>query len=117
MSPAPQPKEPGAADIAVVAPTSSPRWCSGPRAEATRAPIRRTAATITTHPMSVRMTKTSHRVAQQGARHAVTATAALPELEPLDRHHLDARLAHLRHRVRVALVGDDDARLERDDVV
>ena len=41
----------------------------------------------------------------------------LPSSKPCDLDHLDARLAHLGDRVGVALVGDDDARLERDDVV
>ena len=59
----------------------------------------------------------SDRVAHDRAGHAVPAAAALAELEALDRDDLDARLAHLRDRERVALVGDDDAGLERDDVV
>ena len=45
------------------------------------------------------------------------AATSLAELEALDRDDLDAGLAHLRDRERVALVGDDDAGLERDDVV
>ena len=45
------------------------------------------------------------------------AAAAAAELEPLDRDDLDARLAQRGVGARVALVGDDDAGLERDDVV
>ena len=59
----------------------------------------------------------SDRVADDRAGHAVPAAAALAELEALDRDDLDAGLAHLRDRERVALVGDDDAGLEGDDVV
>src|SRR3954452_6114865 len=60
---------------------------------------------------------TSERIALQGACHAVPAAASLAELEAGDLHDVHARLAHLRDRVRVALVGDDNARLEGDDVV
>ena len=45
------------------------------------------------------------------------ATAALAQLETLDRDDLDSRLPHLRDRERVALVGDDDAGFEGHDVV
>ena len=41
----------------------------------------------------------------------------LPSSKPCDLDHLDAGLAHLGDRVRVAFVRDDDAGLERDDVV
>ncbi len=41
----------------------------------------------------------------------------LPSSKPAIAIDLDAGLAHLGDRVGVALVGDDDARLERDDVV
>ncbi len=41
----------------------------------------------------------------------------LPSSKPVDLDHLDAGLAHLGDRVGVPLVGDDDARLEGDDVV
>ena len=58
-----------------------------------------------------------HRVPQERAGHAVAAAAALAELEAGDLDHLDAGLAHLGDRVGVALVGDDDAGLEGDDVV
>src|SRR5918994_2438693 len=58
-----------------------------------------------------------HRVPQERTGHAVAAAAALAQLETGDLDHLDARLAHLGDRVPVALVGHDDARLERDDVV
>ena len=47
----------------------------------------------------------------------MTAAASLAELEALDLDDLDAGLAHLRDRERVALVGDDHAGLEGDDVV
>ena len=47
----------------------------------------------------------------------MTAAPALAELEALDRHHLDAGPAHGVDRVGVALVGDDRAGLEGDDVV
>src|SRR5918993_2205397 len=57
------------------------------------------------------------RVPLQRARHAVPAAAALAELEALDLEHLDPRLPHLGDGVGVPLVGDDDARLEGDDVV
>ena len=56
-------------------------------------------------------------VPQDRAGHAVTAAAALPELEAGDLHHLDTRLSHLGDGVGVPLVGDDHAGLERDDVV
>ena len=47
----------------------------------------------------------------------MATAAALAQLEALDLDHLDAGLAHLGDGVGVALVGDDDARLEGDDVV
>jgi len=47
----------------------------------------------------------------------VPTAAALAELEALDLDDLHAGLAHLRDRERVALVGDDHARLQGDDVV
>ena len=47
----------------------------------------------------------------------MAAAAATPELLAGDRQHLDAGLRELRVRRLVALVGDDDTRLERDDVV
>src|SRR4051794_19924093 len=59
----------------------------------------------------------SQRVTQERTRHAVTAAAALAQLEPLDGDDLDARRAHLVDGVGVALVGDDHARLEGDHVV
>src|SRR4029453_7494231 len=57
------------------------------------------------------------RVTDQRAGHAVPTAAALAQLETLDGDDLDAGLAHLGDRVGVALVGDDHAGLERDDVV
>ena len=45
------------------------------------------------------------------------AAAAAAELEALDRDDLDARLAQRGVGAGVALVGDDDAGLEGDDVV
>ena len=51
------------------------------------------------------------------AGHAVAAAAALAELEALDGDHLDAGLAQRGVGAGVALVGDDDPGLERDDVV
>src|SRR6478735_2608005 len=47
----------------------------------------------------------------------VAAATTFAELEALDLDDLDAGLAHLGDRVGVALVGDDHAGLERDDVV
>src|ERR687897_1289461 len=69
----------------------------------------------TTFVASIRLT--SHGVPQERTGHAVAAAAALAQLETGDLDHLDPRLAHLGDRVRVALVGHDDARLEGDDVV
>ena len=61
---------------------------------------------------------TSERgIAFDRAGHAVGAATAATELEPLDGDHLDARLAQCGVRPGVALVGDDDTGLERDDVV
>src|SRR5215211_6030892 len=99
------------------APTSSPRWCSRPRANATNA-ITSSAPTIT--PSQNRIIRGPPRldgVALERTGHAVPAAAALAELEPLDRDDLDARLAHLRDRPGVPFVGDDDTGLHRDDVV
>ena len=56
-------------------------------------------------------------VAGDRTGHAVAAAAAAAELLAGDGEHLDAGLRELRVRRLVALVGDDDARLERDDVV
>src|SRR6478609_6368880 len=63
------------------------------------------------------MPLTSHRVAEDGTRHAVPAPAPLAELEALDGDDLDACCAHLLDRVCVPLVRHHDARLERDHVV
>ena len=57
------------------------------------------------------------RIPHDRAGHAAPAAAALAQLETLDRHDFDARLTHLRDRERVALVRDDDAGLERHDVI
>ena len=59
----------------------------------------------------------SNGIADQRTGHAVAATAALAELGAVDGQDLDAVLAHERVGVLVALVGDDDAGLERHDVV
>src|SRR5262249_59306789 len=56
-------------------------------------------------------------VALDGAGHAVTAAAALAELEALDRDDLDPGLAQRGVGAGVALVGDDHPGLERDHVV
>src|SRR5678816_4498347 len=56
-------------------------------------------------------------VADDQAGHAVPTAAALAKLEAGDRDDHHAGLAHLRDRERIALVRDDDARLERHDVV
>src|SRR6187402_3865293 len=66
---------------------------------------------------ATKSTPLSDRVPQDRARHAVPATSALAQLEALDLDHLDTGLAHLVDRVGVALVGDDHAGLEGDDVV
>ena len=47
----------------------------------------------------------------------MAATAALADLGAVDGQDLDAGLAHQRVGELVALVGDDDAGLQRDDVV
>ena len=62
------------------------------------------------------------RLGQTGSRgdragHAVAAATAAAELRAVDGEHLDALLAHQGVGVLVALVGDDDTRLEGDDVV
>src|SRR5262245_45313187 len=56
-------------------------------------------------------------VTDDRAGHAVTAAAAPAELGARDRADLDAGLLHPADRRLVALVGDDDAGAERDDVV
>src|SRR3954454_7456721 len=56
-------------------------------------------------------------VARDRTGHAMAAAAAAAELLAGDRQHFDPRLRELRVRRLVALVGDDDARLERHDVV
>ena len=47
----------------------------------------------------------------------MAATAALADLGSVDREDLDPGLPHQRVRELVALVGDDDAGLQRHDVV
>src|SRR4051794_4007009 len=56
-------------------------------------------------------------VADDGAGHAVAAAAAAAELLSGDRVHFDPGLGELLVGGLVALVGDDHARCERDDVV
>src|SRR4051812_23210139 len=56
-------------------------------------------------------------VAKHGAGHAATAAAAPAELAGVDGDDLDAGLAQLGVRERVAVVADDDAGLQGDDVV
>src|SRR6478609_9439619 len=67
--------------------------------------------------MTVLMGRCSSRVADDGTCHAMAASAAAPELLARDRVHLDAGLGELEVGGLVALVGDDDARGQRDDVV
>ena len=57
------------------------------------------------------------RVALDWAGHAPGATAAAAELEALDLDHLDPCVPEAFVRLDVAVVGDDDAWLEREDVV
>ncbi len=57
------------------------------------------------------------RVPLNRASHAVPTAAALAQLEPGDRDHLDAGLAHLADGVRVALVRHHHARLECNGVI
>ncbi|EGE57167.1 hypothetical protein RHECNPAF_470050 [Rhizobium etli CNPAF512] len=57
------------------------------------------------------------RVAPDGACHAMAATTAAAEFGAANGDDLDPRLAQKRIRVGVAVVGDDDAGLERDDIV
>ena len=52
-----------------------------------------------------------------GTGHAMPAAAAAAEFRAAHGDHLDAGLAQQRVRVGVAVVGDDDAGLQRDDVV
>src|SRR3954452_23460306 len=73
--------------------------------------------TRTQRGVSEPMTLSSDRVADQRTGHAVPTAAPLAQLEALDRDHLDACLTHLGDGVGVALVGHDDAGLERDHVV
>src|SRR5687767_3668314 len=56
-------------------------------------------------------------VAEDRAGHAVPAAAAAAEFLAADGDDLDARLAEQRVGVGVAVVPDDHARLERNDVV
>src|ERR1700741_4107176 len=49
--------------------------------------------------------------------HAVPAAAAATELGTADRDHLDSGLPQERVRVHIAVIGDDDAGLDRYDVV
>src|SRR4029453_4059326 len=56
-------------------------------------------------------------LADDRTSHAVAAAASATQLLTSDGEHLDAGLGELRVRRLVALVTDDDARLERDHVV
>src|SRR6478735_11962791 len=56
-------------------------------------------------------------VTLQGTGHAVPATPSLPHLEAVDLDDVDAGLAVLLVAVDVLRVRDDDAGLQRDDVV
>src|SRR3981081_2464157 len=56
-------------------------------------------------------------ITREGAGHAVTSAAPLAELEAGEPRDLDPGVAHPRDRVRVALVRDDHARLDRHGVV
>ena len=47
----------------------------------------------------------------------MTAASPLTELESLDGQHFDSGISHLGDGVCVALIGDDDAWLDRDGVV
>src|SRR3954470_22388552 len=71
----------------------------------------------TTHIRMSLISSPSDRVAHDRAGHAVATTSALAQLEALDRDHLDPRCPHLLDGVGVALIGDDDARLDGHDVV
>src|ERR671912_2187284 len=68
---------------------------------------------------TTRMTTTSllNWVSLHRAGHAVPAAAALAELEAANRDHLDPGVPHLFDRVGIALIGDDDTRLDGDGVV
>src|SRR5579864_6456841 len=57
------------------------------------------------------------RVALDGAAHAVRSPPAAAELGSGDRDHLNARLAQAGVGVDVAVIGDDDAGLEAQEVV
>src|SRR5689334_24919462 len=57
------------------------------------------------------------RVALDRAGHAVASAASASQLEACDRKHLDAGRGKRLVRPDVALISDDDAGLERDDVV
>src|SRR5690242_2558323 len=56
-------------------------------------------------------------IAGQRAGHAMASAAALAKLESRDRDDFDSRFSHLGDGVRVSLIRDDDARLDRDRVV
>src|SRR5215213_2290030 len=56
-------------------------------------------------------------IALDWASHAVRAPSAAAQFEAFDCDHLNARFAQLRVRVGVALVGNNDAGLDRDEVV
>src|SRR5918993_5729776 len=68
---------------------------------------------------TTRMTTTSllDRVPLHRAGHAVSAAAALAELEAANGNHLDPGVPHFFDREGVALIGDDNAGFDGDSVV
>src|SRR5712664_4139246 len=56
-------------------------------------------------------------ITRERAGHAVASAASLAELKARDPDDLDPGVAHPRDRVRVALIGDDHAGLDRHGVV
>ena len=101
---------------------SRSRW-PAPRCSAARMPRARASAMIAattiarTHASSVPSPPPQIGSRTIGQVMQCPPPRPLPSSKPCDRDDLDAGLAHLRDRERVALVGDDDAGLERDDVV
>src|SRR4029079_7167721 len=84
-------------------------------------PLRLTGVAMVIEPIPLSLWRSrrgrSGRVADQRAGHAVAAAAALADLGAVDRQDLDPGLAHQRVGELIALVGDDHAGLEGDDVV
>src|SRR5690606_31868121 len=66
--------------------------------------------------LPVRSTVISHLLALDRAGHAAGAATASTELAAVDRDHLDARPAEHRVGRDVAVVADDDARLDGQEV-